>query len=375
MNTLQFSRGWLLACLSLVFLPVLAEEAPACPNAKDTQHPVVVNTMCGFVTSSAAGKVSASSLLGIGGDAISAIENSQGFVAALKGLGTADGANIGFSVTPGRTNILPMDLQTYAKGFWYRMLGNATLSYAQGTTQLQNVDLQKRAIGLEFSAIIDAQHDPTVSIFLDKINGGGCKWDPSSYPPTTSSENGQQVFDKANKAYVDCIQEKLDNKANSHWNASQLSFSLATGNIRPKDGESTSLGRTYALNLTYGFEHTGIKALKDNAALSLTLRRSDDEPVLESLLTPTVQRRSGTLAALRFSIGTDSFRGLAEVSNARSSDITLTERVYKHAIGFDYRLKDEIWLILRSGKMRKTNGQGDETTTLMDVSYSHKSLL
>ena len=64
-----------------------------------------------------------------------------------------------------------------------------------------------------------------------------------------------------------------------------------------------------------------------------------------------------------------------EVSDARSREITASQRAFKQALGLDYRITDGAWINLRVGKQRTVDGTDDETGTLFNVSYSPEALL
>lgn len=319
-----------------------------------------------LLTDSAAGHVSAASLLGISPDSVTVVENIRGFVAAVNGLGTM-GNSAGFSVAPGRTSILPMSLSTYDSGFAYRLFGNTTFSYAQGSSKIGGTDMERRAIAVEASATFYAQDDPVLVMKKKKDDGSlRCKWEPDPVPPGTEPD-----FSSANKKYVDCIEAEMKSISRK-WNISRFSISYGTGEIRPDGGVNTRLGNTVAAGVVYGFD--GIAVLKDSAAVTLTFRSTAHDPVLESLDTTSINRKSSTLGALRISGGSSIFRGLAEVSNADTRDISVSQRIFRYAAGFDYRIAAGVWVGFRIGEQRKTNGSGDEVASLLNFSFSPKGL-
>ncbi len=161
------------------------------------------------------------------------------------------------------------------------------------------------------------------------------------------------------------------------WNRSRFSISYAAGSVKPTDGggSSVKLGKTAALNVLYGFD--GVPTLKDSAALTLTARRSIDEPVLDTLGTADVKFKSTTLYAARLAGGSSIFRGIAEVSNSNESsqDVTFLQRTFRRALGIDYRVAKGVWLNLRYGKQRKVDGDGDEDASLLTLNWSPSALL
>ena len=330
------------------------------------------------------GSISAFGLLGIPGESVATVENVRDVVVAVKGLGS-NASGIGFSVTPARTSFLAMDLQSYAANNFDRLLGATTLGYAQGPTSIANRDYQRRAFSVETNYFFRREHDPLIAVW-DKFKAGACDVLPTDAPTADLSKTEPRVEEEArrpgeaSKAEVEAAKAKAekcrtDALAALPWNRSQISASFVTGVIRPEDASTSqqSLGRSLAMGIVYGFDQSGY--LKEKAAAYLTLRRTINEPVLDTLATPSVEHKSSSLAVLRVAAGSKTFRGLAEVSNAKATGITPTQRAYKQAAGFDYRMNEGLWLNFRIGKQRKFDGSGDETTSLFSVSYSPSALL
>lgn len=323
----------------------------------------------------AAGSISAFALLGVATDHITNVENVRDVTVALKGFGTKDNG-IGVSVTPARTSIDPisMNLSTYydnGKRFsLYRLLGSTALGYARGTTQISGVDFNRQAVSIQTNYFFFPADDPVIAV-TDKLNTPACKFGAAK-PGLTPEEQAKE--DAAEKAKKDnCAKQALDEL---RWNRSQVSLSYATGWIEPESGSqgNQALGRTLALGLTYGFEGVG-GPLEKNAAMYLTLRRSMDEPVLETLATASVERKDSNLAVLRLTGGSSQLRGLVEVSNANASQVTPTQRAFKRALGIDYRLAEGTWLAFRLGKQQTFDGTKTATTSMLNLSYSPTGLL
>ena len=66
---------------------------------------------------------------------------------------------------------------------------------------------------------------------------------------------------------------------------------------------------------------------------------------------------------------------MIEASNAKSDQITASQRVFKSAFGIDYRVSDGVWLNFRLGKQRKIDGTGDEIGSFFGLSVSPSALL
>jgi hypothetical protein len=55
------------------------------------------------------------------------------------------------------------------------------------------------------------------------------------------------------------------------------------------------------------------------------------------------------LALIRLAGGTEEMRGLLEFSNAKSQDVTASQRAFKHAVGIDFRLYNDLWIGVTEG--------------------------
>jgi hypothetical protein len=189
---------------------------------------------------------------------------------------------------------------------------------------------------------------------------------------------------------MDKCREKAEAAVNERWNRSQMSIAYGEARIRPKDDSrpEESLGKTLSVTVVYGFdfprappadgEKTGkpkFGSLSRNYALTMNYRRSTDEPVLATLAQPQITFKDSSLFIARLAGGTAESRIYIEVSNAKSRDITASQRAFKQAVGLDYRIMEGTWLNLRVGKQRTVDGTDDETGTLFSVSYSPEALL
>lgn len=231
-------------------------------------------------------------------------------------------------------------------------------------------DLRRKADGGDAQAIKDLQyvHDAT-------RNRQALAGDPAAQREILeqATRPSKEIEKQALAAYNTCVEEFLKEHAKK-WNRSRFSLSYATGAIKPTggSGSSESLGQSLALSALYGFD--GIPALQQRAAITVSVRRTNDEPVLSSLSSSLVTKNS-TLAAIRLSGGSSVFRGLVEANNAKQSEVTSTQRTLRRALGVDLRVMDGLWLNLRYGKQRKIDGTGDETASFLVLNYSPSALL
>jgi hypothetical protein len=357
-----------------------------------------------LLTDHAPGSVSASSMLGISGDSISTVENVRDVVVSLKGLSSNGAkATLGISVTPARSSLAPMDLSTYASGSHWRLLGATTASYAQGDATIEGKQFERRALSIETSLFWHEKDDPVLAYAFGIRDGvgpcaniietanpvgsaadalkpakpaqpsGRVTQDDAARPPGTVT--GPKA-DEVKKRAIECRDTVI--KA-LRWNRSQSFASLATGWIKPTDGSSKqeSLGRAAVVGLTYGFDEVEFMGLKDRAALTVSYRKTWEEPILSSLVTGPVQVKDSSLLVARLTGGSDRFRALVEGSNVQSRDeATPSQRAFKAALGVDVKLPYEgLWVSLRVGRQKTVTGDDTEIGSLLNISYSPTALL
>lgn len=374
------------AALFGVSLGAIAADAPDATSLFKSEGD---DNWADYLTDYAAAPISASGILGISGESVTVIENVRSFGFAVSGLtsGTAS-EGVGLSITPARTSIVPMNLSSYSQSWVMRLLGSLTLSYAQGDATIADLDYQRTAYAVDTNSYFSGADDPILA-----FANSGCVREilkkaapltrpgPPAAPPSPGESDGAVVphenSDAAEVAAVKSSAEDCRKKSAAalRWNRSQISLAYGEGRIKPKDGSKgeDSLGKTLAVGVVYGFDHFG--ALKENYALSLNYRQTDDEPVLETLAQPQTVFKNSSLFVARLSGGSDSQRLFFEMSNARSHDITASQRAFKQALGLDLKIFEGTWLNVRIGKQRKVDGSDDETGTLVSLSYSPKTLL
>jgi hypothetical protein len=361
-----------------------------------------------FLIDTAAGSVSASGMLGISGDSINNVENVKGVVLALKSIGGGGSKEaFGISITPARTSLTPMSLASYAKkeNPFNRLLGSLAIGYAQGNADVNGVSYQRRAVSLETNLFLNPEQDPLLAHWQELTSQkGDCALLPGEKPNLTKEELEKVKKDKnpavaepdkkvdpaAQQAREAKCREQAAKKAK--WNASQISFAVASGRIKAADGkrDEYSLGSTAVLGVTLGFPWFDPKKVVTAAdagsasaplptetlhALSITLRRTVHEPVLSTLGNASPTFKDSSLAALRYTVGTHKLRGLLEASRSNVDQVTASQRTFKRAAGFDIQVAADTWINLRLGKQRKIDGNGEETGSLLSVSYSPSTIL
>lgn len=387
-----------LLCALLLALPPLC-LAQSGTLISRTSGADIGTTIEGLLVDYSAASVSAAELAKLGTTPVTVVENVRDISLALQGDTPLSSKVFGLAITPARTPLAfpRISLAAYAgraddprrnwKHLPMRLLGSTTLGFAQGLSEHGGVEFKRRAVSLETSAFFRAADDPVVAVADSEcsrkaLDAAGIGTAGETAPQPTPSgrttltrvptERSKPAIDVFNQCATDVLAE-LDER----WNRSRFSLSWATGWIKRADGsgDQVRLGHTIGLGLVYGFDHVEMDMLKNRAAVTLVLRRGNGEPVLDTLTSGPLDRADSTLAALRFSAGSASFRGLAEVSNARSTSITTTQARMRRALGIDYRVADGLWLGLRTGKQRKVDNSGEEVGSFMTLSYSPSATL
>ena len=159
------------ALTALLLVPCCALAQPASIGTGTLIEKVsgVINNrdIEGLLTKSSAGSVSAAGLAGVDPDSLSVIENVRDFSVLIKAF-DSDAKGFGVAIAPARTKTpFPrITLQEYSepRAYLTRLLGNLTISYAQGKTKEAGTDYTKRAISVATSAFWAAEDDPVVAV-------------------------------------------------------------------------------------------------------------------------------------------------------------------------------------------------------------------
>lgn len=343
-----------------------------------------------------ASPVSAGDLLGLNGSAITNIQSAHDLTLAISSLTSGSGkGGFGLAITPARTSIdiLAMSYAKYSQDSLHRLIGAATLSYAEMSSDISGTPYKKSAFSVSSTyypdenddAILQAYtafHKCSASIDADVMSANVLKaaYDKINSDPRLNEEEKSKAKEAAKKsldtkaaedAWKVCLK---DATSNTKWNTSKLSFSFGAGWIKPEAtaGASQSLGRSLVIG--------GIYKTGEDGATYVTLRHTRGEADLKTLAgTPTFS--NSTLAAIRFTqgVGNDStFRILAEVSNAKNSPTvtsTASNTVFKYAVGMDKKLSDGVWAEFRFGRKRTEDGTTMENASLLNLNWSPSSTL
>ncbi len=352
-----------------------------------------------YLTDVSAGTVSAGNLVGLSESAISQIQTSQDFVVALKPLASNQSKNgFGLAITPARTSMLPVvSASEYNDSSLSRVLANLTFSYAENSADIANVSYRKSAFSIDTYLYLHATDDPVVAAQeafgncprrrAAELADGQARIERRKarreLDAAKTSEEREKTQDNLDAAEAVIKQAKIDADAahrkcvddalkSTKWNASRLSASFGAGWIKPEDNSSSrrSLGWTTTLG---GILETG----KQGAAY-LSLRHTSHEVDL-STLGATPQYKNSTLGAARYTYGSKDDNGkwktLIEGSTAKKSDVTMTNRVFKYAVGIDAKVSKGTWLEFRLGKNRALDGTSDQITSLMTLNVTPSTTL
>jgi len=327
-----------------------------------------------FLADTTAGTVSAANLVGVEESAVASIETSQDLVLAVKPFSTRGGSRAGFgiAITPTRTALLPViSAADYEKSSLLRALGNITLSYAENSADVSGVSYRKNGFSIDAYYYWNKDHDPVVAAqrkFVDCPERSAADLRAAQARAARRETQAKKAEAEADAAHKACIDEVI--KLESPWNATRLSVSAGGAWIRPESGagERRSLGRSITLG--------GIFRLGEQGAGHLTLRRTTDEVDLTTLA-GTAQYKSSSLAAARYTYGSEADNGelklLAEVSNAKKTEVTAAHSAYKYAVGLDKKVGNGAWLEFRLGRARTFDGTDLQTTSLLTLKWMPSS--
>lgn len=317
-----------------------------------------------------------------------------------------------------------------------RLWGSTTFSYAQNKKSLQGVDYAQNAVAVHVSYYLNAKEDPVVAgydavrsaaatpcqeaaraVEVDvealgarttaamraaSVAKGNLALDPQEIKAigdkarmelqqdtlqndlprrlqrtraersTSADEATRKTLSQRIDALAGCARGVADT-ARAKWNASQLTLVLGQGWIKgPASGDARlSLGRHAAVALAYSREEM------PNSLFNLTLRRVDRALDLGTIAT-TPAYKGESLAAARFTYGYgdgEKTYAIAEISNTKKGGATLADTAFRAAIGVDYRLAEGMWLELRAGRSRTSDGTRNENKAVFNLKFSPETTL
>jgi hypothetical protein len=387
-------KGIVPYCLLLLIYFTLVDSAGAASTTSAT------NTISTYLVDISASPVSAGDQVGISGSAITNIQSAHDLTLAISPLATGSGkGGFGLAITPARTSItaLATSYDSYINGnIFNRLYGALTLSYAENTSDISGMSYKKSAFSISTAYYPNKDDDAIIQAYKAFDD---CK--PSELADRLSANAIQQAYaainlnpkldEKGKDEEKKVAREQLDSKAaedawkaclkkatsKTKWNTSKLTFSAGSGWINPSAtaGASQSLGSTFVMGGIYNTDN-----ICSDSGISYTLRRTNREVDLKTLATtPTFS--NSTLAAIRYTqgVGNDStLRVLAELSNAKGNSTataTVSNSVFKYAVGFDKKLSDGVWAEFRFGRKRTEDGTTMQNSALLNLNWSPSSTL
>lgn len=321
------------------------------------------------------GTVSATALLGISPDDITVVRNPRDFTVLIKTF-RGDEA-FGISVTPARTALAPLNITDYDAsyrspfGYLTRAWANLTFGYAQGQAKVENNNIDRRAVSLETSLFLDSKDDPLISYFeLIKSKKEPCILIPSTQP-SSPSEASDKLNEDPKLTKITAERGKVCRdlaEKDVRWNASRVWASISTGDYKSSStGSRTSIGRTIVLGGTYGIGDINSKV---TGTVSLVATRENGIPIAQSLGLQTPERGNQNLIFAQIAGGSKNFRLIVQGTNLRDKAPTLMTRSYKRALGIDWRVREGMWLMLRSGSQKKVDNTGNESSSSFTLNFS-----
>lgn len=356
-----------IACAVALAGNAIAQDKPAA--APEDEAPAR-EKLYEYTSDFSAGTVSAGGIVGLTQSAIEEVQSSQDLVVALKPFTSGQSkSGYGIALSPFRTALMPMSAKDYLYGgIKNRILGQLTLSYAENSVQIAGTTWRKSGFSADTSFYLNVKDDPVHY---------GAKAFKNCPEFDTLEENMGNTLLEDPEADVSDLQKKMiearktcfDNEKNkARWNADRIQVSFGGGRIQRDDGVGghESLGRALTL--------AGLFSAGKQGALQAAWRRTSQEVDIATLGTGTVGHKSSRLIALRYTYGSEDRNGdtkvLAEASDAKSSEVTVSNAVYKYAVGLDHKLAKGVWLQFRLGRNRTLDGTGMQTTALAQVSLA-----
>lgn len=370
---------------------VIASLCAACaigfaPDSCAAEEPSDKDPISKYLVDVDGGSVAAASLISLDKSAVTTIQRAQDLAVVLKPFGgDKESAGFGMSITPARTELIPVSGRSYYENPLVRLGSNLTLSYAQNDKDVGEKKYKQYAYSLDTHYYFERDQDPSVLFSVKwkdcadsnresnnkKLGEFNAKYPPGKLTDAARKEL-QAVTEERRTLLGDCARTAM--KAAQAWNAARISVSLGGGRIAANSGgQKYTLGRRFAVNGLVGV---------GPGAINVTVQRVQRALDLESLKT-TPDFKSSTLAGIRYtfpgSTEDSRTRFLVELSNARSSSTGVFNEAFIYAMGFDYRIYDlkdlPIWLSLRAGKNRSIESGKEQTTVLLNLRLQRNSSL
>lgn len=333
--------------------------------------------------------------LGVSADSVRTLDTLKDIGVALSNA-TQGGAGMVFQVAPVRLTDVVSSADYVGKGRgafatqWSRALVNTSLLYGQGRTEIAGKNFDRQVVGAEVSFFFGEGSDPLLGLFEAhyacamewRLQGDAEQRRLEQLPPPTPvgstpvvspSGSADRTPDASGaEAIRTCFEKKFQQPS---WAQNRAYLSATTGWVKPTEAgqDKQRIGSSFGAGLSYAFGKPQNPASEGDpmlVLLSVNFKRGVDELALDKFAAGTVERKDSNLWSARLTGGYNKVRLLGEVSNASDKTITSGTRVFRQALGVDYRLTDGVWLTFRTGRMNKVTGDGQETVSSMSVSFT-----
>lgn len=322
---------------------------------------------------------SAPAYLGVSADSVRTIDTLKDIGVALSNA-TQGGTGMVFQVAPVRLrNFVSADdyigkNRSVLATQWSRALVNTSFLYGQGRTELDGKNFDRQVVGGEVSFFFDQESDPLFRLFNRHYD---CAMKNTEGLKDGGAPAGVNVVEKNSAAErAERIKRCVENASQQpSWAQNRGYLSATTGWIKPTEAgvDKQRLGSSFGMGLSYVFGKPQNPTPSEEPMLillSVNFKRGVNELALDKFSAGAVERKDSNLWSARLTGGYDKVRLLGEVSNASEKAVTSGTRVFRQALGVDYRLTDGIWLTFRTGRMNKVTGDGQETVSSMSLSFS-----
>lgn len=368
---------------SLTALMALAGAAHAADEDKNIQS---------FLVDIAPAPVAAANIVGIAKTGVTDVRTAKDLALVLNPVTEGGGRpSMALTFTPARSSLAPMSGQRYVNGgLGMRLLGSATISYAQGEEKVAEATYRKQAWALETMAYWDVADDPIYQrarkfheCVVDGKDLAAARRDNEkellklrvALPMMPDGDAKRAAQARLAELRVAVLQFDVDacfseGSPPLRWNATKVALSFGQGWVRAGDGPRASLGKRVVFGATWGFA--------DDFALQGSVQRVHREVDPASLSgTPTYS--STNIVGLRLtgapSRSDTSVRLLAELSRTGDGPVTQSRTAFKHAVGVDAKIARDMWLEFRLGRSRSLENGEMQTSSLMTVNWAPASTL
>lgn len=338
-----------------------------------------------------AGPVSAADLIGVSATAVTNVQSLKDLnVLFSPSAGTGQEAGVGLQVAPFRTQWSGLSARDYADSASTRLLGALSLSYAQNKAKYNDVEYRQQAVALHAAYYYHREDDPIYAAHaafahcaitdIEVKKGEGLLALIAQARKALGREPTQEEKDRITVGYLaspdfaklvddadQAVKKCVADAARDKWNATLFTATLGGAWIRPDTGGGSNLSLARSLSLA------GVVGVGESGAVNLLARLNRHELDLDTLAgVPSYKNRTLVAARYTYRGNKDStLYGLAEVSNAKGSQATISDSAFKYALGLDAKLFDSVWLEFRVGRARSSNSSsGDETKALASLKWS-----